>query len=606
MITLENISKIFNNEYLLSDVNLTINCNQKIGIVGKNGSGKSTLLKIIEDDDYATDGYVKYSNHTLEFLDQEKQLSKFVTINDVITDMKKKVNNLKFEIDTILNDVNFSDSHVLQGKYGELENRYSVLGGYEIDNTIDKILSEFGFDKSYYNRIVSSLSGGEKTRLALVKIIINDPDFLILDEPTNHLDVHTIEWLESYLKYKSKGVIIVSHDRFFLQRVVDTIVDVDDGTITTYNMDYKNFLLQKELRQDIQMRSYLSQQDEIKKLHEFVNKNNKRPNKIGQVNDRKKKLEQMVIVKKPIPDNKTVDFEIDGFRLKKASYIDIINAKIGYDETLINNLNLTINGGDRIGIVGENGSGKSTLIKTITKQIPQLDGRIIVHPKINIGYFDQEYSGADTTKTVYDAIFELMSNESKTMIRKHLAKFLFFENDIYKKIQDLSGGEKVRFTFAKFVLKKYDLLIMDEPTNHLDLKTKEELEKVLQQYKGTIIVVSHDRYFLNQIVNKILYVHNGTFSIYEGDYEEYITAKETPKIEVVKNKKTKVKFEKKNINQNKKTEKGILETEQKIKELIEYSASEEMYSDWEASTALQNEIAALEIQLEQLYESLVD
>ncbi|MGL5020761.1 MAG: ABC-F family ATP-binding cassette domain-containing protein [Mycoplasmatales bacterium] len=586
---------------MFDNINLTINENDKIGIVGRNGVGKTTLLRIIENDDVATDGYVEYANHSVAFLSQEKQLNLDNTIKDEIKLMRSTYDRIYDEMQEIVSDLNFASDERLIKRYGQLETRYETLGGYEIESRIQKILGIFGFGLDVYDKKIIEFSGGEKTRLALVKIIMQDPDYLILDEPTNHLDVNTIEWLEEFLRLKAKGVVVVSHDRFFLQRVCNKIVEIEHGKIEIYKSNYNNFIKEKQIRYEYNLSSYLNQQDEIKRLEEFIAKNNGTPSKIGQVNDRKKKLEKMILLDKPLINTEKVSFEIEGFRHKKAHYVDLLDVNIGTDDGLVRDINFTVRGGDRIGIIGENGCGKSTLIKTMTKVIAPLTGNVILHPKINIGYFEQEQTMLDNEKTAYEMIEPLLIGETSTMIRKHLAKFLFKGKDVFKKVDVLSGGEKVRLIFAMFVLKRYDMIIMDEPTNHLDLSAKEELESVLKQYNGTLIVISHDRYFVNEVVNKIFYIEDGKYVVYDGNYEDFLKQKVSLKDNVKEVKQQKIRNVKTKVRNTKKLEASIELLENQVKELELLTLQPEVYNDWEKLNEINNKIKKIQIKLDDSY-----
>jgi ATP-binding cassette subfamily F protein 3 len=478
------------------------------------------------------------------------------------------------------------------------------MGGYEIESRILKILGIFGFSIDLLDKKILELSGGEKTRLALVKIIMLDPDYLILDEPTNHLDVNTIEWLEEYLKLKAKGVVVVSHDRFFLQRVCNKIVEIENKKIEVYKMTYNNFIGEKQIRYDFNLSSYINQQAEIKRLEEYIVKNNNTPSKIGQVNDRKRKLDKMILLDKPVKFNEKVSFEIEGYRHKKAHYIDLLDVTIGNEDGILKDINFTVRGGDRIGIIGENGAGKSTLIKSMTKAIPVLKGNVILHPKIKTGYFEQEQTTLKNDLSVYETVEKLMIGETSTMVRKHLAKFLFKGNDVFKKVEMLSGGEKVRLIFATFVLKKYDLIIMDEPTNHLDMSAKEELESVLKQYAGTLIVISHDRYFMNEVIDKIFHIEDGNYQIYEGNYEAFLKQKVSLRTETKKVKQKKEIRVKDKKNSTKKVELEIEKLEQLKKELENQTLDPQVYNDWEKLKSINFELTKISTDLDQLYEVL--
>ncbi len=605
MLTIQNVSKIIGSEYLLRDVTFTINENEKLGIVGRNGVGKSTLLKIIENDEYATDGSVNYAKHSIAVLEQEKQLTLTNTLREEMDEIKHEQVELELKMQEIVMDENFATDEQLIKEYGKLEERFILLDGYEIDSKIKKMFSLFGFNQDDYSKLIQEFSGGQKTRIALIKILMQNPDYLILDEPTNHLDTQTIEWLEDYLRLKANGVIIVSHDRFFLERVCNKIIEIENQTTHEYNMRYSDYINEKERRFEFQMNAFENQQMEIKRLEEFIDKNKKRTSKIGQVKDRKRKLEQIELIDKPVLNNEKVYFEIEGFRLKKAPYMDLLDADIGYEIPIISNVNFTVQGGDRIGIIGENGTGKTTLIKTMTKEIKPLAGRALIHPKINVGYFEQEQTSLSGDEVVYDVVAKLMPGESQTQIRKHLAKFLFKREDVHKKVSVLSGGEKVRLIFATFVLKKYDMIIMDEPTNHLDLSAKFELESVLKQYSGTLVVISHDRYFVNQVVDKIFCIDSGSYHVYDGNYEDYLQIKASEKVVKVKKKQAKVIKKKINKKNTKKLEREIEELEAKKDVLEQEVLKEEVYTDWQKLAEIQTEIETIKIELNKKYEELL-
>ncbi len=606
MLTINNIGKIIGNEYLFRNISFTVNPTDKIGIVGRNGVGKSTLLSIIENEELATEGSIIYGNEKVGFLSQSDQLNQDNTLDEEIKDMMKMFDQLTIEMQNILNDPNFATDQDLINRYGELESRFSLSGGYEIEGQIKKFLSVFGFVESFYTKKVSEFSGGQKTRLALLKLLMSKPDYLVLDEPTNHLDVETIQWLEEYLRLKASGVILVSHDRFFLQRVCNKIIDLEQGSVQIYNCGYQDYAKEKINRYNLLLSSYENQQKEIKEYEEFIIKFRNKPSKIGQVNDRKKKLENMELIKRPVKVNDTINFTIDGLRNKKSAYVDMLECDVGYDKPLLKDVNFKINGGDKVGIVGPNGVGKSTLIKTMTKEIMPLSGRSLLHHKITIGYFDQEQESIDKSINVYQTIEALMPGESKTMIRKHLAQFLFKGDDVFKGVDVLSGGELIRLIFAKFVLKKYDMIVLDEPTNHLDLSAKDVLEQVLKQYTGTIILISHDRYFLNEIVNKIFYINEDGHQTYDGSYEEFLDNKLLAKEQVKEVKVKKKQVVKKQTSNIKKYEKKIIELENKKASLLEDSLKEEYYLDYEKNNILQQQIVEIDEEIQKLYELLME
>lgn len=600
MISVKNVTKSFGNRMLFKDIDFHVNEYDKIGLIGQNGVGKTTLLKIIEDDNLATDGEVIKLKHTFGFLSQSIDLNENNTINQELDTLKSQIKNIEQQMNDLLNADDFAINQLKIKEYGELESKYTALDGYKINAKMDKIMAQFGFKNYLYKKKISQLSGGEKTRFALVKIIIANPDYLILDEPTNHLDINTIEWLEEYLRTKVKGLILISHDRFFLQRVCNKIIEIENYQATVYKMRYEQYLVEKQLRLDYQTNRYEKQLKEIEKLKEFITKNNKKPSKIGQVNDRKSKLEQLQKIEKPVIVNQKINFVLKSIKLKTAFYVDFVNADIGYQKPLIKDLTFRIYGGDKLGILGDNGLGKSTIVKTILKIIKPLGGKVIVHPSLNIGYYQQEQTNLDMRLNVYQTIEQLIDEATKTAIRKYLAKFLFVGDEVFKPVTALSGGEKVRLMLAVLTLKKYDLLIMDEPTNHLDLESKSQLEMALKNYRGTLIIISHDRYLIDKVVDKVLVVHqNKNYQVYEGTYQQYLANKK----QVIVQKQNKTKHKKIIVP------KTIIRIEKQIKKLErqkntynELVQQQIVYSDWQKLGKYQELINQVDEQLEELYE----
>ncbi|WOO87466.1 ABC-F family ATP-binding cassette domain-containing protein [Mollicutes bacterium LVI A0039] len=605
MITLSNISKHYGSEVLFQNVNLTINKHDKVAIIGDNGVGKTTLLKIILDDSLATDGEVRSNKLSIGYLSQRVIEDVKNTAMQEFNQVFRQITNTEALMFEVLEQLETDPSNeLLVAKYGQLENKFLQLGGYDKQVEINKMLTAFGFSEADVNRTIESFSGGERTKLALIKLLLLKPDYLLLDEPTNHLDIQTIEWLESYLRSYEGAVIIISHDRYFLDKVVTKIIEIENQTVSRYNTNYTNYLIEKELRYNHQLANYERQQKEITELNSFIERFRNKPSKIGQVNDRKSKLERMEIIPKPLDHFKKISFEFESLHLKRSSYVEIIDGEIGYpdDDTLIQGLNLRVDGGDKIGIIGPNGIGKTTLLKTMLKQIPIKSGQVLLHQKIKIGYFDQQQNDLDTSKTIFDVIKPYMPDESDSFIRRYLGRFLFTGRDVFKKIGDLSGGEKIRVVLAQFALEEYDLIILDEPTNHLDLKSKEVLGEALMTYQGTILCVSHDRYFMNQLIKKYVLLQPHSYSIFEGKYDNYVDYMEQT-VKVQKEKKQKQIVTKKKINRNLgKLEKKIENQEQELSQLTEQSMLPEIYNDFVKADALRLQIAECDKQLNLLME----
>lgn len=605
MITLQNVSKHYGSEVLFRNVNVSIHETDKIAIIGDNGVGKSTLLKIILDDNFATDGEVRRDKKTIGYLSQRVIEDINNTVEDEFNQVFKRISNTETEMHDVLRKLEVDPTNSeLVSKYGQLENQFLQLGGYDKQVEINKMLTAFGFVQTDISRTIESFSGGQRTKLALIKLLLLKPDYLLLDEPTNHLDIQTIEWLEQYLTNYSGAVIIISHDRYFLDKVVTKILEIENHTVSRYNTNYTNYLTEKELRYNHSLANYERQQKEISELNDFIDRFRNKPSKIGQVNDRKSKLERMEIIEKPFNQFEKINFEFESLHLKRSSYVEIIDGEIGYEgePSLIKNLNLRVDGGDKIGIIGPNGIGKTTLLKTMLKQIPIVNGQVLLHQRIKIGYFDQQQNDLDVNKTIFDVIKPYMEDESDSYIRRYLGRFLFKGRDVFKKIGDLSGGEKIRVVLAQFALEEYDLIILDEPTNHLDLKSKEVLGEALMTYQGTILCVSHDRYFMNQLISKYVLIQPHSYSIFEGKYDDYIYYTEQ-ELKVKKEKKQKAIKTNKKINRNvAKLEKKIEKCELELESLIELSMDPNVYSDYIKAEEVRVSISEQEQQLNDLME----
>ncbi len=607
MIKVDNISKVYNGEYVFKDINFLIKENDRIAIIGNNGVGKTTLMQCILNDNYTTSGEVLKDKKSMGYLSQDVIENFNNTVRKEYDNIFKELANIEVKMKTLMDDIDTDEEKLKE--YGMLESKYMFLGGYEKNNKIEMMMSKFGFSREDLDKEIKSFSGGQITKLALIKLLLITPNYLFLDEPTNHLDIDTITWLEEYLKSYDGAVIIISHDRYFIDRVANKIIEIENKTCEVYNTDFTHYLVERKNRYNIKMATYENQQQLIKTYQEFIERFRGKPSKIGQVNDRKNKLSKINVVEKPKVIQEKVDFTIQDLNIKKAYYVDIINADIGYDKVLIHDLNLKLLGGEKLAIIGENGVGKSTLLKTILKEIPTIAGNCILHHSINIGYLSQiNDMYKDEDETLYDCMYKYLSDNSVSYIRGYLSKFLFKRDEVFKKIKDLSGGEKVRLTLAIFSLEKYDMIILDEPTNHLDFETKQILQNAIQEYKGTVICVSHDRYFIDNIAEKYLFLQKNKYNIFEGRYEDvqnYLKQEEDNKRTVVIKK---VRNDKNQEKEIRKIEKNIEKLEMKKEELIKLSGEKEYYMDYQKSKDLGKEIDKIDKQLSEeydRYESLI-
>lgn len=530
LLQLNDISKSFDGEDIFNGVNVEIKTGERIGIVGRNGAGKSTLMKIIAGVEGYDDGHIsKIKNLKLGYLTQQMTLN---TTSTVIQEMSKPFEHIKKLGQQMNNETDWLAQHADDfdsddykehlEKYESLSNQFEQLEGYQYESKIKTVLHGLNFDEADFDRPINDFSGGQKTRLSLAQMLLSEPDLLLLDEPTNHLDMETTEWLESYLNYFKGAIVIISHDRYFLDKIVNQIYDVALGDVQHYQGNYAQFIEQRDKYYAKRMQEYEKQQAEIKKLETFVDKNIARASTSGMAKSRRKTLEKMQTIDKPLIDARSANITFDFERNTGNDVFHIKQLEIGYEEPITEPISLEVTKGDHIAIIGPNGIGKSTLIKTIAEKQHALAGDITTGANLKVGYYDQKQAEFKSTKTILDYVWDQYSTMNEKDIRAVLGRFLFVQEDVKKIINDLSGGEKARLQLALLMLERNNVLILDEPTNHLDIDSKEMLEQALQDFDGTIIFVSHDRYFINQLANKIFDLDRSGGSLYIGDYQYYL------------------------------------------------------------------------------------
>lgn len=498
-------------ETILEEINIEIKEKEKIAIIGRNGAGKSTLLKAIINNDLLTQGtgeekfnIYKEGNPVIGYLKQMEFEDDQITMIDEILKVYKPITNLEQKIEQIVEKMQTDKSEELAKEYSKAMDKYEFLDGYTYKKEYETAINKFGFSSEDKLKKISEFSGGQRTKIAFIKLLLSKPDILLLDEPTNHLDIETIEWLEQYLKNYSKSVVIVSHDRMFLNKIVNKVYEIEYGVTTAYSGNYTFFEEQKKINYEKQLKDYEYQQKEIKHLNDIVTRFKYKPTKAKMAMSKLKQIERMVKIEAPNKYDLTT-FKTN-FIIEKQSGKDVLFAKdleIGYDKTL-QKISLNVYRGQKIGIIGENGIGKSTLLKTLVGIIPKISGEFEFGHNVQIGYFDQQMALLDSEKTVLEDFSEEFPNLTTTELRNSLAAFMFYGEDVFKKINMLSGGEKVRLQLCKILKKGPNLLILDEPTNHMDIIGKESLELLLKEYTGTIIFVSHDRFFVNKIADTLL------------------------------------------------------------------------------------------------------
>ena len=534
LIQLNNVTKNFVVNEVFSNVKMEINDKDRIAIVGRNGAGKSTLLKIISGEiDFDNGERTVSKDTTIGYLSQEfivrEDLSiyeEMITCFNEIIELEKELEEISYE----LTSENIESNPGLLDKYDRLQNQVLTHKDYHYKSKIDSVLYGLDFDKEVFDKKISTFSGGEKTRLSMAKLLLSEPDLLILDEPTNHLDMENVAWLENYLSSYNGAIVIVSHDRYFIDKVVNVVYNLEFGKLKKYVGNYSNFLRQYEEDYEKNLKEYVSQQNDIKRLEEFVQKNIARASTSKMAKSRQKVLDKMEIIDNPRKDDKAANIE---FRIKEQSGRDVLiinDLQVGYEEQVGQKYNFSVYKGDRLAIVGKNGIGKSTLIKTIAKKQKKLGGNIQYGSKVSLGYYDQKQAEFESSKTILNELWDEYPLMKEAEVRTVLGRFLFRGDDVLKIVRDLSGGEKARLQLAKLMLEKNNLLILDEPTNHLDITSKQVLEEALENYEGTILFVSHDRYFINKIANKVFDITEEGYNIYLGNYDYYLEKREQEKI----------------------------------------------------------------------------
>lgn len=630
LLQVNQLKKFFGADLILSNIKLEVQSRDRIALVGRNGAGKSTLLKIISGQ-MSHDGgeIIKPKNLTINYLAQDTGLESSLSIwNEMLTvfaPLKKLEADLR-ELEQKMGDPDIIQNEAsyqrLLAEYDQLQINFKEQGGYQYESDIRSILHGFNFSDFDYNTSISSLSGGQKTRLALCKLLLTKPDLLILDEPTNHLDIATLTWLEQYLQGYQGAILIVSHDRYFLDKVVTQVYEISRTTSAKFTGNYSHYLKQKAENYELELKRYEKQQDEVAKLKDFIQKNLARASTTKRAQSRRKQLDRMELMSSPLGDEKSASFQFDIERQSGNDVLKGSSLSIAYPgaEPTIKNISFSISRSDSIALVGPNGIGKSTLLKAIIKKLTPVDGHFQFGSNVSIGYYDQEQANLTSNKRVLNELWDEYPLKNEKDIRTVLGNFLFSGDDVLKTVSTLSGGEKARLALAKLMMQKANFLILDEPTNHLDLDSKEVLENALVDYPGTILFVSHDRYFINRIATKIFELSTSSLTEYLGDYDYYVEKKaEMVELEAlekkqVPQKKVEEKTEKLSYEQEKEAKKlerqrkrrieeievEISELESKIEENDQLLCDPEVYQDHERVQALNEETAKANSKLELL------
>lgn len=527
------INKEFITDVVLNDVSFHINDNEKAAIVGVNGSGKSTLLKIIMGEIPADSGEVIIrKDASVGYLAQNQNFESGKTIIDEMRTAKPEIAELEKRMNTLSEQMNNSQGEKLEElikQYDNARHRFEQIDGYAYESEVTGVIKGLGFTEEDFSKPVASLSGGEKTRVALGKMLLQAPDIIILDEPTNHLDLNAIHWLEGYLSSYKGAVLIVAHDRYFLDKIVTKVIELRQTKATVFQGNYTQYSEKRKALLDSLMKQYMNQQAEIKHQEEVITKlrSFNREKSIKRAESREKMLDRMEVIDKPVEENTQMNLL---FTPKIQSGNDVLTVKgltKGFDGvTLFEDISFEVKRGERVAIIGDNGTGKTTILKIINKLIDADAGTIKLGTNVEIGYYDQEHQVLHMEKTLFEEIQDTYPTMNNTAIRNTLAAFLFTDDDVFKQIKNLSGGERGRVSLAKLMLSDANLLILDEPTNHLDIDSKQILENALNQFEGTVIYVSHDRYFINTTATRILDLTNKQIVNYVGNYDYYLEKKE--------------------------------------------------------------------------------
>ncbi len=629
ILSCNNISKSFGTDVIIKSCSFNIEDHEKAAIVGINGAGKSTLLKIITGEEPADTGIVTLAkDKTLGYLAQQQDLQSDRSIYDELLSVKQYILDMESElrrIEAAMNNASGDELESLMNRYTNLNHEFEMNNGYAYKSEITGVLKGLGFAEEDFSLHVNTLSGGQKTRVSLGKLLLSKPDIIMLDEPTNHLDMDSISWLENYLLNYSGAVLIVAHDRYFLDKIVSKIIEIDNGDCTVFSGNYTDYASKKAILRNMKLKEYLNQQRDIKHQEEVIAKLKQfnREKSIKRAESREKMLDKIEVVDKPVELNAKMNIRLEPSVISGNDVLTVTDLTKSFDgNTLFNNINFEIKRGERVALIGNNGTGKTTILKLINGIIQPDSGSIYLGAKVAIGYYDQEHHVLDPDKTLFQEIQDAYPDLNNTQIRNTLAAFLFTDDDVFKYIRDLSGGERGRVSLAKLMLSNANLLILDEPTNHLDIVSKEILENALNSYTGTVLYVSHDRYFINATATRIIELTNRNIVNYIGNYDYYIekrdilTAKAFPDTNTDVSSSEKVKDSKiswqqsreeqnrlkKKKNDLKHTEERIADIEKRIEDIDTEYSDPSIGSNTARLMELHNESTKLKKELDELYE----
>ncbi len=592
LITINSGTVYFGANDVFENIDFVVNENEKIALVGRNGCGKTTLLKVLMGEVELNNGQlIKANKAKVGYLNQNSLIDCHNNVRDELLSVYKDLLDKEAKLNELSERLKVEHSDKLINEYSSLEEEFKMQGGYTYNSEMETVLFGFGFTKDDLDKNVADFSGGEKTKLAFVKLLLSKPDLLLLDEPTNHLDLSTIEWLENYLSKYKKAIVLVSHDRIFLDKIVNSVYELEYGRLKKYAGNYSKYVEQKKIDFEKDSQAYIRQQKEIKRLEELIEKFRYKKNKAAFAQSKIKYLDRM----EKLDDPKKADTKAFKATFKCAvkggkSVLNMDHYKVGYDKPLFE-VTHEILRGQRVCVMGDNGCGKSTLLKTIIGQVPSLGGYMLLGHQIDIGYFDQNIAVYKNGNTVLEELWNEYPNKDMFEIRSTLGAFLFSSDEVFKEVSVLSGGEKVRLGLAKLMLKNANFLILDEPTNNLDIVSKEALENALKNYDGTILFVSHDRYFIKEVATSCLVVENGKVTYYDDGYKDYIDTNKKSETKEILKEKVDLKVVKARPKYNlKKIEEEISNLEELLEEKRSLRFEPEYYQDSRKMQELDEEI----------------
>lgn len=629
-ISCTDITKYYGIDLILKDVSFTISAGEKVGLIGKNGAGKTTLFNILAGELSYDSGNIFYGKDiSIGYLKQSHELDSEMTLfeycfqvfEDVIK-LEQQIRDMEHEIAAV--SVEHGElPESLSEEYHQLTEAFEAKNGYAIKSQVQGILIGLGFAEEEFTRKINSLSGGQKSRLNIARLLLTSPDVLFLDEPTNHLDINAIVWLENYLRSYTGTIILVSHDRYFLDQVVTKIIEIENHKVLEHTGSYSEFMRHKRQRLEAMEREYEKQQKEIDRQEEIIRrfKGHGTEKLAKRARSREKALEKIDVLDKPTTDNRRAKIKFTSKQKSGYEVLHVDNLSKAFDrKTIFDSVNLSVYADDIIGLIGPNGVGKSTILKILTEQLPSTTGTIKLGHNVIVGYYDQDQSNLSANNTLFDEISDEVPMFNNTEIRTLLGSFLFNGDDVFKDVSSLSGGEKGRLSLLKLMLSKANFLLLDEPTNHLDIPSKEALEDAISEFEGTILLVSHDRYFLNKVCSKILYLEENGITEYLGNYDYYLEkeaeakrSKESASDKAPVKTKTQVKEERRREKEKKAEEKrqkqefqrietDIHNIESEITQLEEDMCDESLYNDHEKVKGITEQLETLKNQLESLYE----